>query len=90
MPSCPYAHALTIVLRCIHYHLVMILYLFFILVFFVCFILVCVGTGDKRWVAIDKAIAKEGFKVVLLLRLSPLLPFALSNYLYALTSVDFA
>ncbi|KAJ1428564.1 snare associated Golgi protein-domain-containing protein [Ochromonadaceae sp. CCMP2298] len=47
-------------------------------------------SGDKRWVAIDKAIAREGFKVVLLLRLSPLLPFALSNYLYALTSVDFA
>mmetsp|Transcript_31731 Transcript_31731/g.53528 ORF Transcript_31731/g.53528 Transcript_31731/m.53528 type:complete len:333 (-) Transcript_31731:58-1056(-) len=45
--------------------------------------------GDKRWMAIDKAIEKEGFKVVLLLRLSPLLPFALSNYLYALTSVDY-
>lgn len=41
------------------------------------------------WRAVDKAIAKEGFKVVLLLRLSPLLPFALSNYLYAVTSVDF-
>jgi len=44
---------------------------------------------DSKWRAIDKAISQEGFKVVLLLRLSPLLPFALSNYLYAVTSVDF-
>lgn len=44
---------------------------------------------SDKWRAVDKAIAKEGFKVILLLRLSPLLPFALSNYLYAVTSVDF-
>jgi uncharacterized membrane protein YdjX (TVP38/TMEM64 family) len=43
-----------------------------------------------KWKAIDGAIAKQGFKVILLLRLSPLLPFALSNYLYGITSVDFA
>jgi uncharacterized membrane protein YdjX (TVP38/TMEM64 family) len=42
-----------------------------------------------QWRAVDGAINREGFKVVLLLRLSPLLPFALSNYLYGLTSVDF-
>jgi len=38
---------------------------------------------------IDGAIGREGFKVVLLLRLSPIFPFALSNYLYGVTSVKF-
>ena len=47
------------------------------------------ANNNEQWRTIDKAISKEGFKVVLLLRLSPLLPFALSNYLYALTSIKF-
>lgn len=47
------------------------------------------AASNAKWRAIDKAVSREGFKVVLLLRLSPLLPFALSNYLYALTSIDF-
>lgn len=38
---------------------------------------------------IDSAIGKEGFKLMLLLRLSPIFPFALSNYLYGVTSVRF-
>lgn len=44
---------------------------------------------NPKFRALDKAIAKEGFKVILLLRLSPIFPFALSNYLYGVTSVDF-
>ncbi|KAG2493096.1 hypothetical protein HYH03_008759 [Edaphochlamys debaryana] len=43
---------------------------------------------NTKFAAIDKAIAKDGFKFVTLLRLSPLLPLAASNYLYGLTSVD--
>lgn len=38
---------------------------------------------------LDKAIGKEGFKLMLLLRLSPIFPFALSNYLYGASSVRF-
>lgn len=43
---------------------------------------------NNRFKAVDKAIGKNGFKVVTLLRLSPLLPLSLSNYFYGLTSVD--
>jgi uncharacterized membrane protein YdjX (TVP38/TMEM64 family) len=42
---------------------------------------------NPKFAAIDRAIGKEGWKVVALLRLSPLVPFSLSNYLYGLTSV---
>eukprot|EP01025_Chloroclados_australasicus_P062639 TRINITY_DN8227_c0_g4_i1.p1 TRINITY_DN8227_c0_g4~~TRINITY_DN8227_c0_g4_i1.p1 ORF type:complete len:350 (+),score=51.02 TRINITY_DN8227_c0_g4_i1:104-1153(+) len=50
-------------------------------------VLKIVGQNPKL-AAIDKAIGKDGFKVVVLLRLSPLLPLAASNYFYGLTSVD--
>ena len=42
-----------------------------------------------RFQAIDQAIAKEGGKMIFLLRLTPLMPFSLSNYLYGLTAVPF-
>jgi hypothetical protein len=43
---------------------------------------------NKRFAAIDRAISQNGLKFVTLLRLSPLLPLAFSNYIYGLTSVD--
>ncbi len=44
---------------------------------------------NQKFAAIDSAIGKEGWKIVFLLRLTPLLPFNVSNYLYGLTSVAF-
>lgn len=42
-----------------------------------------------KFAKIDRAIGKEGFKLMLLLRLSPIFPFALSNYLYGASSINF-
>ncbi len=42
-----------------------------------------------KFQAIDRAIGEQGFKIVLLLRLSPLFPFNLLNYALALTRVSF-
>lgn len=44
---------------------------------------------SRKFLAVDEAISRKGFQLVLLLRLSPLLPFALSNYLYGMTKVNF-
>ncbi|GAB4813830.1 hypothetical protein N2152v2_000876 [Parachlorella kessleri] len=46
--------------------------------------------AHPRFAAIDRAIGRDSFRVVTLLRLSPLLPLAASNYLYGLTSVELA
>ena len=45
--------------------------------------------ANPRFGAIDRAIGVQGWKVVGLLRLSPAIPFNLSNYLFGLTSVRF-
>ena len=39
--------------------------------------------------AVDKAVAEEGWKVVVLLRLSPLVPFNLQNYFLGATQIGF-
>lgn len=43
--------------------------------------------GDPRFAAIDRAIGREGLRIVLLLRLSPIFPFSLLNYALGLTRV---
>ena len=43
-----------------------------------------------RFKAVDRAVDEEGWKVVALLRLSPLIPFGLQNYAFGLTSVAFS
>lgn len=44
---------------------------------------------SPRFAAIDAAVGREGWKIVLLTRLSPVFPYNLLNYLYGLTQVRF-
>lgn len=45
--------------------------------------------GDARFSAIDGAIARQGVRIVILLRLSPVFPFNLLNYALGLTRIRF-
>lgn len=45
--------------------------------------------GNPRFHALDQAVKREGFKIVLLMRLSPVFPFNLLNYAFGLTQVSF-
>jgi len=44
--------------------------------------------GHPRFSAVDRAVAAEGWKIVGLIRLSPIFPFTLMNYAFGLTRVS--
>ena len=44
--------------------------------------------GNDKFRAIDRAVGKEGLKIVLLTRLSPIFPFNLLNYAFGVTGVS--
>jgi uncharacterized membrane protein YdjX (TVP38/TMEM64 family) len=46
--------------------------------------------GNPRFAAIDRAVGREGRRIVFLLRLSPAFPFNLLNYALGLTNVRFS
>ena len=43
--------------------------------------------GNRKFAAIDQAVGREGWKIVLMTRLSPVFPFNLLNYAFGLTAV---
>jgi uncharacterized membrane protein YdjX (TVP38/TMEM64 family) len=45
--------------------------------------------SKPRFSAVDRAVAKEGWKIVFLTRLSPVFPFNFQNYAYGLTRISF-
>lgn len=46
--------------------------------------------NNEKFAAIDRAVGEEGFKIVFLLRLTPVFPFSFGNYALGLTRVRFA
>src|SRR5438093_3711058 len=48
-----------------------------------------IAQRNEKFREMDSAIGKQGAKLIFLLRLSPVIPFNLSNYLYGLTGVKF-
>jgi uncharacterized membrane protein YdjX (TVP38/TMEM64 family) len=48
-----------------------------------------IAKRNEKFCKIDNAIGKQGAKLIFLLRLSPVIPFNVSNYFYGLTAVKF-
>jgi uncharacterized membrane protein YdjX (TVP38/TMEM64 family) len=48
-----------------------------------------IARRNEKFRKIDNAIGRQGAKLIFLLRLSPVIPFNLSNYFYGLTAVKF-
>jgi uncharacterized membrane protein YdjX (TVP38/TMEM64 family) len=47
------------------------------------------AASDPRFAALDRAIGEKGWRIVFLLRMSAVVPFVLSNYVYGLTAIRF-
>ena len=45
--------------------------------------------GNDQFAAIDRAVGRQGWKIVALTRASPIFPFNLQNYAYGITAVGF-
>ena len=46
-------------------------------------------SGNRQFAAIDRAVESEGWRIVGLTRLSPVIPFSLLNYSFGITGVSF-
>lgn len=45
--------------------------------------------GNEKFASVDRAVGREGARIVFLMRLSPVFPFNVLNYLLGLTSIRF-
>ncbi len=47
------------------------------------------SSARPRFAAVDRAVGEQGWKIVALMRLSPVFPFSLQNYLFGVTAIPF-
>jgi len=48
-----------------------------------------IASRNPRFAAVDRAVGAKGWRIVFLLRLSPLVPYSFSNYFYGVTAIRF-